>query len=44
MGIYIFWKAGLPTTSSASHTSSVSNDPFGGLHSFILNLITSAKN
>ncbi|MFC6294803.1 hypothetical protein ACFQH1_06280 [Lactiplantibacillus daoliensis] len=33
----------LPGTHTASHTSSVSNDIFGGLHSFILNLISLFK-
>ncbi|WP_137624679.1 hypothetical protein [Lactiplantibacillus pingfangensis] len=33
----------LPGTHTASYTSSVSNDIFGGLHSFILNLISLFK-
>ncbi|GAA5499765.1 hypothetical protein [Lactiplantibacillus plajomi] len=33
----------LPGTHTSSHTSSVSNDVFGGLHSFILNLISAVK-
>ncbi|GAA5499767.1 hypothetical protein Lpla01_02169 [Lactiplantibacillus plajomi] len=33
----------LPGTHTASHTSSVTNDIFGGLHSFILNIIALFK-
>ena len=33
----------LPGTHTASYTSSVSNDIFGGLHSFILNVIAAFK-
>lgn len=33
----------LPGTHTSSYTSSVSNDIFGGFHSFILNLIPAIK-
>ncbi|PHY20373.1 hypothetical protein CS304_10880, partial [Lactiplantibacillus plantarum] len=33
----------LPGTHTSSYTSSVSNDIFGGLHSFILNVIKAIK-
>ncbi|WP_222843556.1 hypothetical protein, partial [Lactiplantibacillus plantarum] len=33
----------LPGTHTSSYTSSVSNDIFGGLHSFILNVIAAFK-
>ncbi|MCG0733006.1 hypothetical protein IMAU60055_02135 [Lactiplantibacillus plantarum] len=33
----------LPGTHTSSYTSSVSNDIFGGFHSFILNLIPPIK-
>ncbi|WP_436664095.1 hypothetical protein [Lactiplantibacillus plantarum] len=33
----------LPGTHTSSYTSSVSNDIFGGSHSFVLNLIAAFK-
>ncbi|MCT3280252.1 hypothetical protein [Lactiplantibacillus plantarum] len=33
----------LPGTHTSSYTSSVSNDIFGGFHSFILNVIPAIK-
>ncbi|TAS70615.1 hypothetical protein BV277_07290 [Lactiplantibacillus plantarum] len=33
----------LPGTNTSSYSSSVSNDIFGGFHSFILNLIPAIK-
>ena len=33
----------LPGTHTSSYTSSVSNDIFGGFHSFVLNLIAGIK-
>ncbi|TBX40802.1 hypothetical protein EUZ87_10470 [Lactiplantibacillus paraplantarum] len=33
----------LPGTHTSSYTASVSNDIFGGLHSFILNVIAAFK-
>ncbi|MGY5261749.1 hypothetical protein [Lactiplantibacillus plantarum] len=33
----------LPGTHTSSYTSSVSNDIFGGFHSFVLNLIAAFK-
>ncbi|GAA5499760.1 hypothetical protein Lpla01_02162 [Lactiplantibacillus plajomi] len=33
----------LPGTHTASHTSSVTNAPFGALYSFLLNLVSAVK-
>ncbi|CAJ1228973.1 hypothetical protein LXEBMM8_EKPBGFGD_02083 [Lactiplantibacillus xiangfangensis] len=33
----------LPGTHTSSYSSSVSNDPFGGFHSFVLSLVSALK-
>ena len=42
MGIFADFHV-LPGTHTSSHTASVSNDPFGGFHSFILDLVSAIK-